>query len=66
MSDEILRLPKVMAVIGLRRSWIYKAVAEGKFPAPIQLADRAVGWRRSEIEGWLSNRQTTRKVVREV
>lgn len=56
MNDEILRLPNVMAMIGLKRSWIYKAISEGKFPPPLQLSDRAVGWRRSDVENWLSSR----------
>lgn len=57
MAEEILRLPRVIAMIGMRRSWIYQAVAEGQFPAPVQLGRRAVGWRRSDVETWLASRK---------
>ena len=35
---------------GLSRSGIYAAVAAGKFPTPIKLGPRAVGWLESEID----------------
>lgn len=57
MVEEIWRLPRVIATVGMGRSWIYQAVAEGQFPAPVQLGRRAVGWRRSEVEIWLASRQ---------
>lgn len=57
MSEEIWRLPRVITTVGMKRSWIYLAVAEGRFPAPARLGARAVGWKRSEIEAWLSSRQ---------
>lgn len=57
MVDEIWRLPRVVATIGMGRSWIYKAVAEHRFPAPVKLGMRAVGWRRSDVEAWLDTRE---------
>lgn len=56
MVEEIWRLPRVIATVGMGRSWIYLTIAEGNFPAPIRLGARAVGWKRSEIEAWLDNR----------
>ncbi|WIY52077.1 AlpA family phage regulatory protein [Devosia sp. YIM 151766] len=56
MTDEIWRLRRVMAVIGMSRSWLYEEVAAGRFPAPLQLGQRAIGWRRSEVENWLGGR----------
>lgn len=49
--EQILRLPEVMQITGLKHSAIYKAVADGRFPKPIKLAPgvRAVGWLASEI-----------------
>lgn len=57
MSEEIWRLPRVVATVGMGRSWIYLAIAEGRFPAPVQLGTRAVGWKRSEVEAWLDSRK---------
>jgi len=53
MAHTILRLPAVKARIGLSRSTIYLSIAEGKFPKPVSLGLRAVGWLESEIDAWL-------------
>jgi prophage regulatory protein len=53
MATEILRLPAVKARTGLSRSTIYLWVSECKFPQPISLGDRAVGWVEAEIDNWL-------------
>jgi len=57
MADEILRLPKVLSATGMSRSWVYRAVSEGHFPAPVALGVRAVGWERSRVEAWLASRK---------
>jgi len=56
MSDVILRLPQVTVKVGLSRSSIYAAIAAGRFPEPISLGPRSVGWLGSEIDTWLSDR----------
>lgn len=56
MSHVILRLPAVKLRTGLSRSTIYLRVAQGTFPAPISLGERAVGWVESEIDAWLDHR----------
>ena len=53
MTHTILRLPAVKARTGLSRSTIYLRIAEGSFPKPISLGDRAVGWIESEIHAWV-------------
>lgn len=53
MATIILRLPTVKARTGLSRSTIYLRIAEGRFPKPISLGGRAVGWLESEIDEWL-------------
>lgn len=53
MAFTILRLPAVMTRTGLSRSTIYLRVSEGRFPAPVSLGGRAVGWIEGEIERWL-------------
>jgi len=56
MTTKILRLPEVKARTGLARSSIYLRISEGRFPRPISLGDRAVGWLESEIEEWIQKR----------
>jgi len=61
MSDQvrntvsILRLKQVESRIGLSRSSIYKMMSEDKFPKPVSLGARAVGWIESSIDQWLEN-----------
>ena len=56
MATSILRLPAVKTRTGLSRSTIYLRMAEGTFPNPISLGDRAVGWVEDEITDWLDGR----------
>jgi len=53
MTYRILRLPKVLDRTGLGRSTIYAYIASGKFPKPIPLGPRAVGWNEAEVDEWL-------------
>ena len=34
-------------------------VADGSFPAPVQLGPRAVAWRWSDLDRWTQSRATT-------
>jgi len=49
----ILRLPAVKARSGLSRSTIYLRISEGRFPKPVSLGGRAVGWIELEINDWI-------------
>lgn len=53
MNHTILRLPQVKVRVGLSRSSIYAAVAQGRFPQPVSLGARAVGWLESDVNTWL-------------
>ena len=64
MAKVVLRLPLVKARTGLSRSTIYLRIAEGSFPKPVSLGDRAVGWLESEIESWLSSRVEASRPVK--
>ena len=54
MANTILRLPSVKTRTGLSRSTIYLRVAEGRFPKPISLGARAVGWIDAEVDAWVA------------
>ena len=54
--NALLRLPAVTARCGLRKTSIYLRIREGTFPAPVALGARAVAWRESDIEAWLTAR----------
>ncbi|MBV1930489.1 MAG: AlpA family transcriptional regulator [Porticoccaceae bacterium] len=56
MQTTILRLPAVRARTGLSRSTIYARISEGRFPKPISLGGRAVGWIEKEVDSWLEQK----------
>lgn len=56
MDEEIWRLPKVLDTIGMKRSWLYAEVAANRFPAPLKIGQRAIGWKRSDVEAWVQSR----------
>ena len=60
MAHNVLRLPALKTRTGLSRSSIYKFVAEGRFPQPVRLGVRSVGWLEAEIDEWLRNRMAAR------
>jgi prophage regulatory protein len=49
---RVLRLPEVMRITGRKRTAIYQDIAEGLFPPPIPLGQRAVGWLEDELLDW--------------
>ena len=52
-SVSMLRRRDVQARTGLSRSTIYRRVAEGTFPKPVNLGGRLVGWIAAEVQAWL-------------
>lgn len=57
MTDKILRIREVMERTGLSRTTIWRKVRAGKFPAPLQLTENAVGWPDSRISKWFEDLQ---------
>ena len=53
-SRRIIRREEVTRLTGIARATLYKLVKEGKFPAPLRLGERSVGWRLSDIDEWLA------------
>jgi prophage regulatory protein len=53
-----LRMWAVTRMTGLGRSTIYRLVAQDKFPSPVRLANRAIAWRRADLERWSEARPT--------
>lgn len=53
---KVLKLKAVIEKTTLCHSTIYKLIAEGKFPKPIDLTGRAVGWVDSEVDDWIKGK----------
>lgn len=63
---RIVRLPAVLAMTGLARSTTYKYIDEGRFPAPVPLGGRSVGWIEQEVLTWISEKVEERKKRRSI
>jgi len=61
MTDRILRKPEVLEMVGLRSTALYEAISEGRFPKPIQLTKRSVGWLESEVQEWIKEQAEKRQ-----
>lgn len=57
---RFVRLREVMARTGLARNTIHVWAAEGRFPKPVPLGARSVGWVESELEDRLHDRIAAR------
>ena len=55
-TPRLIRLPEVKHRVGLGRSTIYRWMAEGRFPKPVQLGGYVVAWPEDEIERWILGR----------
>ena len=68
---RILKLADVESKTGQKKTFIYDAVAAGRFPQPVRLpgAKRAIGWVEHEIDEFIAaairERDARRKNVRE-
>ena len=56
MTMAFLRMKEVKRRTGLSRSTIYLRMKENRFPKPISLGGRAVGWLENQVEAWLAER----------
>ncbi|MBC2670606.1 helix-turn-helix transcriptional regulator [Novosphingobium piscinae] len=51
---RLLRLPEVMARVGLRRSAIYQRMSDGRFPKARSLGPKCAVWVEAEINAWIA------------
>lgn len=49
---QLLRLPQVLARVGLRTTRLYQLIGDGSFPAPVKLG-RAIAFVESEVDAWI-------------
>ena len=52
-SNELLRLPEVSAYVKLSKASIYALMSKKQFPKPKKLAERAVAWRKTDVDAWI-------------
>jgi len=52
-AARLIRLPEVMARVGLKRSAIYQRMSEGRFPRSRSLGPKCAVWVEQEIDAWI-------------
>ena len=55
-GEVLLRIKAVKEKTGLKHATLYKLISDGKFPKPIKLSERCVGWLLSEVEKFIQDR----------
>ncbi len=55
-QNKLLRIAQVCDLTGLRRSSLYRLSAEGRFPKPLKITQRASAWSEAAIRQWIVER----------
>lgn len=54
-GSAVIREPIVLAVTGYSHATLWSHVKTGKFPKPVQIGPRSVGWRVGDIRAVLAS-----------
>lgn len=58
-EDRFMTLREVRRLTALGKTTVYKLLKQGTFPRPLQVGERAVRWRASEVRAWMDARTPT-------
>ena len=61
MTNKILRREAVLNRTGLSVSTLYYFMNEYRFPRPIKLGVRSVGWLEKDVDEWIDGRVSGRE-----
>lgn len=56
VSDRFLRLPEVLALVGVSWRTLLRWEREGRFPKRYKIGPRVVAWKDCEIKQWFAER----------
>lgn len=56
ISKKLVRLSEVLTRTGYSKAWIYKLIAQGRFPQSVKLGPRSIAFVESEIDEWIDQR----------
>lgn len=60
MSTRILPIEQVLDRTSLSRRTLYTEISEGRFPKPVQMTTRRVGWPESDVETYIASKIAAR------
>ena len=55
MDDKLIRLPRVMELLGIAKSTVWLWVKEGKLPQPKKLSPKVSAWKESDILAYIES-----------
>lgn len=53
--ERIVRMDELLRRLQISRATVYRWTDEGKFPRPMRLGPRAMGWKESVLSEWIEN-----------
>ena len=57
---KIIKRKELLELVSMSKSTLYNQVAENRFPKPIKLANRSVGWLTSDVLEWFEQKKGER------
>lgn len=54
---KIIKRKELLELVYMSKSTLYNQIAENRFPKPIKLANRSVGWLTSDIQEWFEQKK---------
>ena len=54
-KEKLIRMHEVLNRTGFFRAWIYRLIKQNRFPKPIKIGERAIGFIESELDIWIEN-----------
>lgn len=54
-KEKLIRMHEVLKRTGFCRAWIYRLIKLNRFPKPIKIGERAIGFIESELDAWIEN-----------
>ncbi|MDE1484426.1 helix-turn-helix transcriptional regulator [Xenorhabdus bovienii] len=55
-KETLIRLPEVQRRTGYGKAWIYKLIADNRFPKQVKIGTRSVAFIESEVDAWIAQR----------
>ena len=64
-DDDMLRMRDVVRLTGVSKSSIKRMVIDKRFPPPMRLSTRRIGWPAREVKAWLRQLDDQRRSPRQ-
>ncbi len=62
MTDKLLRLPKVLELVGIKKTKLWEMIKKRKFPKQKKLGSKTSVWSFIEIQQWIEGVKNGEKI----